>query len=54
MAGAGFWVGFCSYDLGRAIEHIDAKIHENTLLRSRRFRNCCAPASATKSISRAG
>jgi para-aminobenzoate synthetase component 1 len=32
MAGAGFWVGFCSYDLGRAIEHIDAKIHDDVAL----------------------
>jgi para-aminobenzoate synthetase component 1 len=29
MARAGFWVGFCSYDLGRAIEHIEAKIDDD-------------------------
>jgi para-aminobenzoate synthetase component 1 len=32
MARAGFWVGFCSYDLGRAIEHIDAKIDDDLVL----------------------
>jgi para-aminobenzoate synthetase component 1 len=29
LARAGFWVGFCSYDLGRTIEHIDAKIEDD-------------------------
>jgi para-aminobenzoate synthetase component 1 len=25
VAAGGFWVGFCSYDLGRAIEHVDGR-----------------------------
>jgi para-aminobenzoate synthetase component 1 len=29
MARGGFWVGFCSYDLGRAIEQIEAKTHDD-------------------------
>jgi para-aminobenzoate synthetase component 1 len=25
MAQSGFWVGFCAYDLGRAVEHVEAR-----------------------------
>src|SRR5262249_47582999 len=32
MANAGFWVGFCSYDLGRAIEHIDTSTDDDLAL----------------------